>query len=91
MKRISSEVFLKSMNIFEKPKMTNITDILFFFQQFMYVGKFPQWKGDKWCDDDNNNCGCQWDGGDCCGEDNKYDSNYCTECACKDPAAKAGR
>lgn len=53
--------------------------------------KYPQWKGDKWCDDDNNNCGCQWDGGDCCGEDNKYDPRYCTECACKDPAAKAGR
>ena len=77
------------MNIFEKPKRT-ITNVLFFFST-IYVGKFPQWKGDKWCDDDNNNCGCQWDGGDCCGEDNKYDPRYCTECACKDPAAKAGR
>ena len=23
-------------------------------------------KGDGWCDDDNNNAGCAWDGGDCC-------------------------
>ena len=56
----------------------------------MYLGKFPQWKEDKWCDDDNNNCGCEWDGGDCCGTENKYQAPYCTECECKDPSAKAG-
>ena len=28
----------------------------------------PNWKGDKNCDDNNNNCACDWDGGDCCGE-----------------------
>ena len=51
----------------------------------MYLGKFPQWKADKWCDDDNNNC--EWDGGDCCGTENKYKAPYCTECKCKDPSA----
>ena len=23
----------------------------------------PQWKGDNFCDDDNNNAGCDYDGG----------------------------
>ena len=39
------------------------------------------WKGDKTCDDDNNNAGCNWDGGDCCGANN-YD--YCKDCKCRD-------
>merc|ERR1711990_920479 len=26
----------------------------------------PKYKGDGNCDDDNNNCGCAYDGGDCC-------------------------
>merc|ERR1712037_354060 len=26
----------------------------------------PSYKGDGNCDDENNNCGCQYDGGDCC-------------------------
>ena len=30
------------------------------------------WKGDGYCDDVNNICGCGWDGGDCCG--NKKDA-----------------
>merc|ERR1712187_85174 len=38
--------------------------------------------GDKFCDDNNNNAGCNWDKGDCCGPDNKY--KFCTECKCKD-------
>ena len=33
-------------------------------------------------DDDNNNGGCDWDGGDCCGPDNSY--NFCSDCACLD-------
>merc|ERR1719288_7361 len=28
----------------------------------------PQWFGDNYCDDDNNNEECGWDGGDCCGD-----------------------
>lgn len=41
------------------------------------------WTGDNYCDDGNNNCACDWDGGDCCGDDNAY--TQCTECQCKDP------
>ena len=40
-------------------------------------------KGDKYCDDGNNNCVCDWDGGDCCGE--KSDRTYCKKCQCLDP------
>ena len=45
----------------------------------------PQWKGDTYCDDDNNNEGCAYDGGDCCGANVK--KNFCTECKCLDPSA----
>ena len=41
------------------------------------------WKGDGSCDDANNNCGCEWDGGDCCGDDVLVD--YCAVCECLDP------
>merc|ERR1739844_6653 len=44
---------------------------------------FPQWQGDGYCDDDNNNDGCDYDGGDCCGDD--VNTKYCTECECLDP------
>ena len=40
-------------------------------------------KGDYHCDDENNNRGCGYDGGDCCGS--KVYINYCSECKCKDP------
>merc|ERR1711907_624378 len=49
--------------------------------------KVLAWKGDKTCDDDNNNCGCGWDGGDCCGKKNKY--THCVNCLCVDPKYKA--
>ena len=39
-------------------------------------------RGDGICDDGNNNAGCAWDGGDCCGSDKEY--MYCTDCACLD-------
>ena len=41
-----------------------------------------EWQGDGYCDDENNNSGCEWDGGDCCGTD--VDTTFCTECACLD-------
>merc|ERR1712032_1408488 len=44
----------------------------------------PKYKGDKNCDDENNNCGCAYDGGDCC-LPNKQ-TQYCNDCSCKDPA-----
>ena len=49
----------------------------------------PQWKGDNICDDENNNCGCEWDGGDCCGSN--VNTNYCSACECLDPNAAGSR
>merc|ERR1712037_887199 len=40
--------------------------------------------GDGVCDDVNNNAGCNWDKGDCCGSTKTYKKPYCTECKCKD-------
>ena len=41
------------------------------------------YKGDNICDDENNNKGCHYDGGDCCG--NNLNTQYCSVCKCKDP------
>ena len=39
------------------------------------------WTGDGYCDDINNNVGCNFfDGGDCCGAN--VNTQYCTECLC---------
>ena len=46
---------------------------------------FPSYVGDDYCDDENNNCGCEWDGGDCCGSD--VNTDYCNDCDCLDPDA----
>ena len=43
----------------------------------------PQWFGDNYCDDENNNEECGWDGGDCCGDD--VNTDYCSACECLDP------
>ena len=43
----------------------------------------PQWFGDNYCDDDNNNEECGWDGGDCCGDN--VITFYCSACECLDP------
>ena len=43
----------------------------------------PEWKGDGFCDDGNNNAVCNYDGGDCCGDN--VNMNYCSECQCLDP------
>merc|ERR1712100_196136 len=41
--------------------------------------------GDGFCDDNNNNAGCGWDGGDCCGSTGKNNQyNWCTDCSCRD-------
>ena len=40
----------------------------------------PHWIGGGWCEDENNNADCGFDGGDCCGPDVK--TLYCTECEC---------
>ena len=43
----------------------------------------PKYKGDNFCDDENNNVGCDYDGGDCCG---KINDTYCNICQCLDPS-----
>merc|ERR1719264_327012 len=48
----------------------------------------PQWQGDNYCDDENNNAGCELDGGDCCGDD--VNENFCSACECLDPAEQGG-
>ena len=37
----------------------------------------PWWKGDNFCDDENNNAACQFDGGDCCNNFNFAWDIYC--------------
>jgi len=44
--------------------------------------EFPQWEGDGYCDDGNNNAGCSFDGGDCCGSD--VNTSFCEDCQCKE-------
>ena len=49
------------------------------------------YKGDGFCDDNNNNCGCDWDQGDCCGKSGKSKQfSYCSTCACVDPDMQDG-
>ena len=36
------------------------------------------YQGDGYCDDSNNNAGCDFDGGDCCQTANQF----CSECWC---------
>merc|ERR1712008_362149 len=45
----------------------------------------PQWANDKWCDDENNNADCNWDGGACCNNAFGGWDSYCSACECLDP------
>merc|ERR1719291_448287 len=47
----------------------------------------PQWAEDQWCDDENNNADCNWDGGACCNNAFGGWDTYCSACECKDPNA----
>ena len=38
----------------------------------------PNWIGDNYCDDNNNNAACQFDGGDCCNNSKPGWNNYCS-------------
>ena len=40
----------------------------------------PAWVGDGYCDDVTNNMECNYDGGDCCGDN--INTQFCTECQC---------
>ena len=41
---------------------------------------YRQYIGNGWCVDENNNAGCGYDGGDCCGPNVR--TQYCIECQC---------
>ena len=43
-------------------------------------GGTPDWIGDGFCDDLNNNKDCEFDGGDCCGLSAKR--VFCVKCNC---------
>ena len=43
----------------------------------------PDWAGDGWCDDGINTPECNYDNGDCCGDD--VPTTYCSQCECKNP------
>jgi len=45
----------------------------------------PNWKGDGYCDDENNNAGCDYDGGDCCNNTKPHWDHFCTKCECLEP------
>ena len=45
-------------------------------------------KGNGFCNDVNNNEGCEYDGGDCCGSD--VNTTYCSVCQCLDPIHGGG-
>merc|ERR1712032_751898 len=47
------------------------------------------WKGDGMCDDGNNKCACDWDGGDCCKLNKPKAKKHCSLCQCLDPKAKS--
>ena len=42
--------------------------------------EIPDYHGDNYCDDENNNEVCFFDGGDCCGSN--VNTDYCMECLC---------
>jgi len=55
-------------------------------RQYIALGcAVPSWQGDNYCDDENNNAGCDYDGGDCCGDD--VNTTYCNQCQCLEPIA----
>ena len=43
---------------------------------------YPELKGDGFCNDENNNYLCGYDGGDCCNNDNANWNVNCTLCKC---------
>ena len=52
----------------------------FFSKQIGCINGIIGYIGDGYCDDENNNAGCHFDGGDCCGVN--VNTQYCNECIC---------
>ena len=59
---------------------TNIVETNLFSKQIGCVNGIVGFIGDGYCDDENNNAGCHFDGGDCCGVN--VNTQYCNECIC---------
>jgi hypothetical protein len=51
-----------------------------FHQETCLAGVSHAFIGDSVCNDETNNAGCNYDGGDCCGYN--INSEHCTECTC---------
>ena len=49
---------------------------------------FPLYVGDSFCDDENNNEDCNFDGGDCCGQ--FVNTQYCAVCQCMSDGESSG-
>ena len=49
----------------------------------------PEYAEDEYCDDSNNNKGCNYDGGACCPGDDPMEGQdkFCDACECLDPNA----
>ena len=47
----------------------------------------PVYANDEYCDDENNNAECNWDGGACCSNTSSGWDAYCSACQCLDPNA----
>ena len=52
--------------------------LISWFTGCMY--EHPYKIGNGYCQDEPNNEGCSYDGGDCCGPN--VDTTYCIECIC---------
>ena len=53
--------------------------------QGKHACELPEYKGDGNCDDENNNKGCAYDGGDCCAKTvkgGKVKKDYCKKVRC---------
>ena len=47
--------------------------------------ELPEWADDEFCDDGNNNAGCNWDSGACCNNEFAGWDDFCTDCECLGP------
>ena len=45
----------------------------------------PNFATDEHCDDENNNVGCNYDGGACCNQNIAGWDEFCTDCQCLNP------
>ena len=45
----------------------------------------PNFATDEHCDDENNNAGCNYDGGACCNQNMAGWDEFCTDCECLNP------